>query len=253
MSTQPVMRSSRLSRAEALARELEEEISAGVLSTGARLGTKEDLRQRFSVAAATINEAVKLLDTRGLVEARPGPGGGLFVAAPSSRMRRGSMIMGFQWTEATMGDYHEVRHVLEPLICRHAARHHRDADIRALKAILASMEAHLDEPLAYVRDNTAFHRRIAKLSGNAPLRSLYVTLLDFFEDDLEREQLPPVLSADNIEVHRQLLDAIEVGEGPELEAAISRHDGHRMSLGMFRPAARTGVAARRSARPAGNR
>ncbi len=235
MSTQPVMRSSRLSRAEALARELEEEISAGVLSTGARLGTKEDLRQRFSVAAATINEAVKLLDTRGLVEARPGPGGGLFVAAPSSRMRRGSMIMGFQWTEATMGDYHEVRHVLEPLICRHAARHHRDADIRALKAILASMEAHLDEPLAYVRDNTAFHRRIAKLCGNIPLRSLYGMLVDFFEHRLERRELPRVLNAENIEIHRQLADAIDGGEGPALEEAIRRHNTHQLSLGLFRP------------------
>ncbi len=252
-NTQPILQSSRLSRAEAVARELEDEISAGVLSTGDRLGTKEDLRQRFSVAVATVNEAIKLLDTRGLVEARPGPGGGVFVAGPASRMRRGPMIMGFQWTEATMADYHEVRSALEPLICRHAARGRGDADIRALEIILANMETHLDQPLAYVRYNTAFHRRIAKLSGNAPLRSLYVTLLDFFEDDLEREQLPPVLSADNIEVHRQLLDAIEVGEGPELEAAISRHDGHRMSLGMFRPAARTGVAARRSARPAGNR
>jgi DNA-binding FadR family transcriptional regulator len=234
------MRSSRLSRAEALARELEEEISAGVLSTGDRLGTKEDLRQRFNVAVATVNEAVKLLDTRGLVDARPGPGGGLFVAAPSSRVRKGSMIMGFQWTEATMADYHEVRHVLEPLICRHAARHHRHTDIRALETILASMEAHLDEPLAYVRDNTAFHRRIAKLCVNIPLRSLYVTLVDFFERGLERQELPRVLNAANIEVHRQLAHAIAAGEGPALEAAIRHHNTHQLSLGLFRPPPGTG-------------
>jgi DNA-binding FadR family transcriptional regulator len=243
----------RLSRAEAMARELEEEISLGVLSTGDRLGTKEDLRQRFNVAVATVNEAIKLLDTRGLVEARPGPGGGVFVAGPASRMRRGPMIMGFQWTEATMADYHEVRTALEPLITRHAARTRTDTDIRALRIILASMQTHLDTPQAYVRYNTAFHRRIAKLTTNAPLRSLYITLLDFFEHDLTREQLPPVLAPDNIEVHRQLLDAIARGEGPELEAAIQRHDSHRITLGLFRPSARAGVAARRSARIAADR
>ena len=81
----PILQSSRLSRAEALAREVEEEIAAGILSTGDRLGTKDDLRLRFNVAVATVNEAIKLLDARGLVEARPGPGGGVFVASPASR------------------------------------------------------------------------------------------------------------------------------------------------------------------------
>ncbi len=224
-----VLQGSRISRAEALAREIEHEISMGVLSTGDRLGTKDDLRQRFNVAVATVNEAIKLLD--------------------ASRLRRGPMIMGFQWTEATMADYHEVRSALEPLVCRHAGRHRKDADIRALKAILADMERHLDQPLVYVRYNTAFHRRIAKMSPNAPLRSLYVTLLDFYENDLEHEQLPPVLHADNVGVHRQLLAAIEKGDAAALEAAIARHDAHRISLGMFEPA-ESPAADRRPARPA---
>jgi DNA-binding FadR family transcriptional regulator len=242
-NNQPILQNSRLSRAEAVAREIEEEISTGVLNTGDRLGTKDDLRQRFNVAVATVNEAVKLLDTRGLVEARPGPGGGVFVASPASRMRGGPMFMGFEWTEATMAEYHEVRDALEPIIYHHAVRHRTAADIRALRSILASMAAHLDQPRAYARYNTAFHRRIAKLSPNAPLRSMYVTLLDFFENDLAAENLPPAVHPDNIDVHRQLVDAIEQGDAPELEVAIRRHDSHRLNLGMFAPATGTGAAA----------
>jgi DNA-binding FadR family transcriptional regulator len=239
----PPLPGSRLSRAEALAREVEEEISAGVLTTGDRIGTKDELRQRFNVAVATVNEAVKLLDTRGLVVARPGPGGGVFVASPASRQRNGPLIMGFPWTEATTADYHEVRGALEPLICRHAARNRTDWDIRALQAILAKMQANLDNPQAYMRYNSAFHRRIAKLTSNAPLRSLYLTLLDFFEQDLGREPFPAVLNPVNIDIHRELLSAIDLGEGPGLEAAMRRHDEHRVSLGMFSPSesqARTG-------------
>lgn len=230
-----VLHSSRLSRAEALARELEDEISAGALSTGERLGTKDELRLRFNVAVATVNEAIKLLGNRGLVEARPGPGGGVFVAGPSSRIRSGPMIMGFRWSEATLSDYHEVRGALEPLICAHAARHRRGADMGALRTILASMESHLDQPLDYARLNTAFHRRMAKISTNAPLRSLYLTLLDFYEAHLQGQQLPPTIAGENIAVHQQLLDAIETGEGPALDEALRRHDEHRTSLGMFRP------------------
>ena len=72
----------RVSRAELVARELEREIGDG-LQAGERLGTKDDLRKRFRVAGATVNEALRLLEMRGLVEpalvcerARVGPTGG---------------------------------------------------------------------------------------------------------------------------------------------------------------------------------
>jgi DNA-binding FadR family transcriptional regulator len=237
MSGRPILRSSRLSRAEALAREIEAEISAGVLATGDRLGTKDDVRLRFSVAVATVNEAVKLLETRGLVEARPGPGGGVFVASPASRLRSGPMFLGFEWAEASVADYQEVRGALEPILYAYAAQHRTAADIRALRSILASMSAHLDEPRAYARYDTAFHRRIASLTPNAPLRSMYVTLLDFFENDLAGTGLPDAVHPGSIDVHRQLVDAIEQGEAPGLERAVRRHDSYRPGPGRFAPAA----------------
>jgi len=234
--SQPALQSSRLSRAEALAREIEEQISAGTLSTGDRLGTKDDVRQRFRVAVATVNEAVKLLETRGLVEARPGPGGGVFVAGPEARMRNGPMFVGFEWAGASMADYHEVRRALEPVIYRHAAQHRTGADVRALRSILASMSAHLDQPGAYARYHTALHRRIARMSRNAPLRSIYVTLLDFFENDLATAGPPGPVHPGNVDVHRQLVDAIEQGEGPELGPALRRHDSRWLNRGLAEPA-----------------
>jgi DNA-binding FadR family transcriptional regulator len=231
----PSLRDSRLSRAEAMARELEDQISSGTLATGERLGTKEDLRHHFNVAVATVNEAIKLLDTRGLVEVRSGPGGGVFVAAPNARMRQGPLIMGFKWAEATVADYQEVRTALEPLIVTHAARHHSTADIRALDQIIDRMEAHVGDPPTYVQLNTAFHRRVAKLSANPPLRSLYVTLLDFFENAQSRiEDLPESIDPDNIGIHRQLLAAIESGDDRKLAIAMKRHDENRLALGLFR-------------------
>jgi len=235
-TSQPALPSSRLSRAEALAREVEEQISAGVLNTGDRLGTKDDVRQRFRVAVATVNEAVKLLETRGLVQARPGPGGGVFVASPEARMRGGPMFVGFEWAEASLADCHEVRRTLEPVIYQHAAQRRTGADVRALRSILATMSAHLDEPGAYARYHTAFHRRVASMSPNPPLRSMYVTLLDFFEHDLATAGPPGAVHPADVDVHRQLVDAIEQGDGPELGSAVRRHDRRWLSPGTAEPA-----------------
>ena len=227
--------SSHLSGAEELARGIEDDIvSADVLSAGHRLGAMDDLRQRFNVAVATLNEAIKLLESRGLVEARSGPGGGVFVAAPTVSTQQGPSMMGFQWADSTITDYHEVRDALEPLICRQAARHHNPDDIRAVRSIVDRMEANLHDPLAYARQNSAFHHRVADQSRNEPLQTMYVTLIDYFEHNLERVgSLPDAVHPDNVEVHRQLIAAIEAGEGPQLEAAIKRHDAHRLALGLF--------------------
>src|SRR3954468_23518085 len=128
---------SRVPRAEAVARDLEAEILGGRLAPGDRLRTKDDLRHRFGVAVATVNEAVRLLETRGLIEARPGPGGGVFVAASSVRaaLRRGGVAAA--WGAAGIEHGLAVRIGLEALFCREAPRHRTAADVRELRALVA--------------------------------------------------------------------------------------------------------------------
>src|SRR3954466_13291142 len=125
---------SRVPRAEAVARDLEAEILGGGLAPGDRLGTKDDLRHRCGVAVATVNEAVRLLETRGLIEARPGPGGGVFVAASSVRaaLQRGNLAA--TWGAARIAHCLAVRNGLEPLVCGEAARNRTREDVSELRA-----------------------------------------------------------------------------------------------------------------------
>jgi DNA-binding FadR family transcriptional regulator len=212
----------RVARAELVARELEREI-AEELSPGDRLGTKDELRQRFRVAVATVNEAVRLLEARGVIEARPGPGGGVFAARPETRRAHVHSVLGITAGATSYAECLEVRDALEPLVTYHAARHHRVVDIRSFRRALADMEAATDDPAAFFKAHWALHREIAAVCRNAPLRSMYVTLIDFLESNLDHAAAAGFDGRALLNVHRDLVEAIDQGEGPQLDMALAAH------------------------------
>ncbi|HEY1777927.1 MAG TPA: FCD domain-containing protein [Solirubrobacteraceae bacterium] len=217
----------RVSRAARLAQELEAGIRGDGREPGQRIATKQELRERYGVAAATINEAVRLLETRGVVEARPGPGGGIFVArqAVRSAVRFAHMhtVLGFPTESTTYRDCLVVRDALEPLICRDAARRCSDSEVAGLRAVVALMERHIDDPAAYFKCNWELHRRIAALSVNTPLRSIYLTLTEGLESMLEHSDIDEFDGPTYLAIHRELVEAIGAGPGSRLEAAIAEH------------------------------
>jgi DNA-binding FadR family transcriptional regulator len=132
-------------------------------------------------------------------------------------------MLGFASGRASFADCLAVRNALEPLICREAARHHRDEDIRALRKILKGMERHADDPAAYLDLDFSLHRRIAKMCRNAPLHSIYLTLIDVLQDASAAGDVDELHGEADLAVHRELVDAIAAGEGPGLDAVVDRH------------------------------
>jgi DNA-binding FadR family transcriptional regulator len=210
------------SRAEAVAGSLETAISTGAIKPGERLGTKDDLRRRYGVAVGTLNEAIRLLQIRGLVEARPGPGGGLFASAPSASARLSHVIHGSRVDGATAADSLVVRNALEPLVATEAALHAGPQDVADLRAIVERMAEALDDPRAYLRANWELHRRIAAISPNTVLASAYVTVLDFAEEQLELGEAMP--SRHSLKVHQELVAAIAAGDPQRAVRVAKRHE-----------------------------
>ncbi|MBV9440088.1 MAG: FadR family transcriptional regulator [Candidatus Eremiobacteraeota bacterium] len=237
-----------VSRAALLADEIEGAIAAGSIRTGHRLGTKDDLRQRYDVAYGTLNEALRILQQRGYVTSRTGPGGGLFATIPTSsdRLRH---LLSLLSEGGTLKDCAEVRHALEEAIAVDATRHRARTDIPELEAIVAAMSAAMANAEAYLRENWRLHRRIAQCCRNRVLANLYITLLDANEPgpgvvapDRERT----TNAAENLGTHRELVDAIASGSAERARAAVARHERFFVPL-----SDRVAGARARAAKPAG--
>jgi len=212
----------RVSRAEVLARKLEQEIRAQAIPPGVRLGTKVELRERFGVAAGTLNEAVRVMETRGIVIARPGPGGGVFVA-DSPQERPGTVIVELDGDSATLRDCVELRNSLEPAVCRAVARAHSAANTRRLRQLADAIAAGSDDPVTFRDSNWAFHRGVAALCPNRPLRDVYLAALGMLEEVMGGFGFTSY-GERAVAVHRELAEAIAEGEGPRLERAMRRHE-----------------------------
>src|SRR5580693_5047174 len=94
---------------------------------GTRLGTKEELRARCGVSVGTFNEALRLVQARGLVTVRAGRVGGLFASRQSPIVRLGNSVLAIDDDATSVADAVRIRDALEPLLVADAARH-RSAD-----------------------------------------------------------------------------------------------------------------------------
>jgi GntR family transcriptional regulator, transcriptional repressor for pyruvate dehydrogenase complex len=217
---------SRVSRAEALARRLEAEILGVVVRPGDRLGTKEELKERFGVAVATVNEAIRLLQARGLVDVRPGPRGGVFAREPSPFVRLGHQVLALKHEGVRAADCLQVREALDPAVVAEAVRHRSDGDAADLQERLRRMRAARDDPTAFQRANWDLHRRIAEISPNPILRSLYTLMLDVVSSELETVIPDADFAAQTDELlrlHQELVDAIVAGDQELAPQAAERH------------------------------
>ncbi|SDC04331.1 DNA-binding transcriptional regulator, FadR family [Raineyella antarctica] len=197
---------------------------------GARLGTKTELQERCEVSKGTFNEALQILQARGLITLRPGPGGGVFAAEPTPFVRLGNSILALDTADADISRAVRLRDALDPLIVEDALDHSAAADVarmrRSLDEMHEAIEAH--DPTAFVRANWDLHSAIARVSPDTVTRTLYLNLLEFIETHTlsvksSADASLPEYIAERYQLHVDLVDALEARDREAAMRLIHQH------------------------------
>jgi GntR family transcriptional regulator, transcriptional repressor for pyruvate dehydrogenase complex len=176
------------------------------LSLFQRLPSERDLAEQFGVSRVVVREAVRTLESSGLVTVKKGPKGGIFVAQDYERPIVDTVTNLLAGGEATLGNLFELRLLIEPHAAARVAEIGTEADFAMLEATIGATEREHDADQSVRHRYIDFHRQVVRLARNPLLAVIGETVLLVLY-----ERVKKAVSADTTEagliMHRQLVDA----------------------------------------------
>lgn len=214
-----VIRKSRVS--EDIIEQVRDLIASGRLKPGDRLPAERELAQTLSVGRSAVREAIRAMESLGLVEARAGEG--TFVAAfPGSRGRDPLTAAFFQeWS--TQLKLFEVRRVIEPDLAALAARRATVEQIEKLRATLDEQKAQVERGGTGGQQDATFHFLIAESTGNEVLVRIVDSLMDLLSKTREANLQNDERRTLSLKQHGAILRAIEARDPRAAEEAMWDH------------------------------
>ncbi|WP_189155601.1 FadR/GntR family transcriptional regulator [Lentzea pudingi] len=212
---------------ERIAADLETEILARRLDSGARFALRTELIERFAVSANAMNEALRILRERGVVTVKPGVQGGVFIAQPPPQVRLGVIDLWFRGLSVDAVDLFEARSVLEDGFAAVAAERATPEDARDLEWALEELRDRKQDPRLYLEANMRFHGVIARAARVPVLANVYESIITLMRGALVRAEFavpdPSAALDRNVEVHALLARAIISRDREALTGALAAH------------------------------
>lgn len=183
--------------------QIAERIGAGIVdekfAPGERLKEVE-LAAMFGVSRATIREALRLLEQRGLVSILP---------------QRGAHVTELSRKE--LEDLFEIRAALLGLASRRIAEAARPEAVREVRAGVAALEGELGDASRYARASAALVMAITRLSGNVQLLQYIGEFAQRFGRYARLGLATRERREQSLVNWRRLARAIAAGDGPTAE------------------------------------
>ncbi len=200
-------------------------IAGGHLKAEDRLPPERELAQILGVGRSTLREAVRVLESMGLVDVRPGAG--TFLAMRDAPHAQGYLPPDLFSTWTARLHLFELRAVLEPGLAGLAARRATPDKITKMGGVLDAQAARVQCGESGADEDVTFHGLIADATGNPALVHLMETLTSSLQEtrdaSLQRNGRP----GRSLRQNRTILAAIEA-RNPTL--ATRRMQAHIRSL-----------------------
>jgi len=198
------------------------------MKAGDWLGTEGELAERFGVSRLTMRDAVRTLETYGMVEVKVGAGGGLRIAQVEPRHFVEALAVQLHLLDVNLDDLVAVIAMLEPHAARLTAMHRTEEQLDRLRDALQRHVKSRRRPCVLPRRGRGLPRDSRRISRER------CALRDAARASYQREHLlePQALpaGANNILwTHQGIFDAIERREADLAQRLMDAHSTHMLS------------------------
>ncbi len=213
-----------IKRSELLAREIVEEILQRGLEPGDLLPPESVMLSRYDVGRASLREALRILETQGLVTLKPGPGGGPVVGAvvPANLGRTASLY--FRLDGDTCGTLAEAMLILDPWLAELAAER---VDVPVATEVLGHCMEAADQERGSVagvwRTAPEFHDAVYQLSANGVLKTVATALGAIFRTQVLAAADLGAHQAQFLADHHRISEAIIAGDAARARRLAYEH------------------------------
>jgi GntR family transcriptional repressor for pyruvate dehydrogenase complex len=229
--------------AEAVADSLRERILSQEFTDGDYLPKQEDLVRQYRVSLPSVREALRVLETEGLVTVQRGKIGGSIVHVPRAGKVAYMLGLVLQSRDVEVDDVVHAMGQIEPLCARACAlrSNRRRTVVPSLRRIMKASEAVVSDPVEFARLARQFHEEIVATCGNQTFIVMVGALESLWTGQLraEGDQLRLGAFADretresSVEEHRRLLECIIAGDADGAERVARAHQGHPKRHGLL--------------------
>lgn len=208
---------------DVIARRIVDLILGGDLQPGARLPSERDMMTAMHASRTTVREALRLLETRGVITVRPGPQGGPIVRRPRSTDLTEALTLILRFQGSTPMDVLQSRQLLEPALTREAASRITPAELDVLRDTVAQMLDRVDRYDIFIEANRVFHSTIAAASGNGPSVVFMDTLKNIGDGSIAGVRANQERRLEVARAHQQIVAALSTRDATRSEAAMRAH------------------------------
>lgn len=194
-----------------LAERLRRRILRGDYVRGDPLPTERELASEARLGRGTIREALRILETQGLVRTHAGRHGGTIVGCPSDSLLAHQIDAYAKGRDTSLQALVHARAAIEPMVAQLAAIHRTDADVAALRRVADRLDdAAAGDVRRFLKENVNWHDALAEACHNDLLRAFSRSISKLMYD---ASRIRNFATADVRAVvsksHRRILSAIE--------------------------------------------
>lgn len=216
---------------------LRERIVGGEMEPGETLPKQEELLAEFKVSLPSLREAMRILESEGLITVRRGKTGGAIVHGPQADNAAVMLGLVLQSRQVQLADLSEALRALEPaaaVLC--SQREDRvETVVEPLRRIHEESSKVLDDPVEFTRVARRFHEQMINACGNETL-ILVVGALDHIwsgrEETWHRYSKDSTREGERTNreeghrVHGLIIAAIEAGDSDRVYRLVADHLEH---------------------------